>query len=406
VRRKNAIPYLYTFLIISTCIGLVMINRQLPEQFPLQDKFASHWIAAKVWVDDGTSPYDDQVFDETKGLLSDKQYTEPLAQTLRFYEPVFNLILYLPFGFINYELARAIWLLIIEVSVCASILISLKIAGWKVHPIEAILLTLVGLIWYPSLKSILFGDPVSLYVFLILLAVWLVLNHQGTAAGFLLAFTSGLVEVSFFIAVFLIIWRLTRKDSSILFSYLAGIAFMAAISWILFPGWFTNWISALIQLFPGTTILTTPLMRIANLFPGAETPLNYVLHIGVIVYVLLEWFDAFGKTGRIVVWKIALTLCLVYFLNIQSQSAYLFLLLPAVFMILRFISERWKILGRIFSWFLIGVLTSVYWYVFLNRGGWDLVEPSLILLLLPLMVIAGMNWIRWWAIQKPDPAFT
>lgn len=405
VRKKNFRPYIFTFLVISLCIGLLMINQYIAQNFHFQDKFASHWVAAKNWIEDGISPYDQQIKNETVKLLFESEITDPIDTTQSFLEPVFNLLIYLPFGFMQYELARSVYLLILEILVGASILISFKLAGWQIHWIDTSIIIILGLLSYPSVKIVLYGDPSIIYVFSILLACLLSINRNGTAAGFFLAFAFTGSEVSVIPAILLITWHLFLKDPSILISYLAGIGFQFLISWILFPGWFQEWFSVLLELFQEKQIIATPLTRVSGLFTGAELPISIILHALILLFILLEWFGAIGKTGRPFAWKIAMTLVLVYFLNLQSQLVYLFLLTPAILFIMRFFSERWKIFGKIISWFLIIGLNLLIYYVFRIKGSWELSEPSSILLLVPLIAFIGMNWVRWWAVQKPDPYF-
>lgn len=405
MRRRILQPYLLSLLVIVVCVGLVMINLELGRVFPFQDQFASNWIAARDWIDDGTSPYSEVVSSEIKAWLQENGFDTLNPKTLIFSAPAFHLLPYLMFGFLDYSLSRAIWMLIIEIALFVSILICLKISDWKVHPVERGILVLVGLSWYPSVKAILFADPIPIFILCVLLAFWLATKEHGTAAGLLLAFTTMVVEVSILFAIFLIIWRLTRRDNSMLIAYLSGIAFQLVIAWILFPGWFQEWFSIMIQLYPGTSIFSTPLMRFAYLFPGAFGPLITILHLSVLLVLLLEWFGAFGKKGLITVWKGAMTLTLLYLINVQSQPSYLFLLFPGLFLFTRFLSERWKLFGKILSWFLILLLTASIWISFFQKGAWNQVEPSFVLLLMPLVVFLGMHWIRWWALQKPNPIY-
>lgn len=403
MHRKNIVPYLVSLTIALTIIGITVGNYYLANNLQIRDEFAPRWLSARIWIQDGTLPYDDDIVIATNNMLTDRGYSNESLDGLRFTEPAYNLILYLMFGLLEYDIAHAIWLTLIEVAVGASVYFSIKISGWKLHQSEFIILLLLGLLWYPGVKNILVSSSQILFVFMMILAIYLILNEQGTAAGFLMAFVFGTIEVSILVAIFMIVWQLSRRDSSVLWSYVAGLGFLFVISFILFPGWLAEWFRVFLMQFPQLSWFNTPLMRIASALPGAELPLNYGLHIGFAFYLLLEWFGAFGKKGRIIAWKAALTLSVAYLFNFQSQSAYLLLLFPALFMILRFFCERWKIFGRIISWLILISLALGYWIIFKTRGGWYLVEPSMILLSLPLIVLVGLNWIRWWALQRPDP---
>ncbi len=402
MHRKSITPYLLTIAIAIALIGLTIGNFYLSEKVHVRDEFAGRWMAAGLWLNEGLSPYSDEVTVQAQSILEKRGYDTRFVNDVRFIEPAYNLMLYLPLSFLSFNTARAIWLTLIELAIGASIFFSIKLIGWKLRPVEMILLIVFSLLWYPGLKSILFGSPTPINIFIIILAIYLLLNKQDTPAGFLLASVFISIEISLLLTIYLIVWSLSQKRLSVLWSFLAGLAFLGVISLILFPGWFAEWFRVFLIVNPGFSWINTPLMRIAKALPGIETLLLYVLHIGVFLYMLYEWFTVLDKTGKPFVWKTLLTLLLIYLFNTRSQAAYLAILLPALFLIFRFWSQRWRIFGKIAMWVVILSFGIGYWFVFFEKGGWFLPDPSVIILLLPLVVFIGLNWIRWWALSQPD----
>lgn len=402
MRRKSITPYLLTIAIVIALIGLTIGNFYLSEKIHIRDEFAGRWMAAGLWLNEGLSPYSDEVTVQAQRILEEKGYETPSVNDVRFIEPAYNLILYLPLSFFSFNTARAIWLTLIELAIGASIFFSIKLIGWKLHPVELILLIVFSLLWYPGLKSILIGNPTPINIFIIIVAIYLLLNKQDTPAGFLLASVFISIEISLPLTIYLIVWSLSQRRFSVLRSFLAGLTFLWIISLILFPGWIAEWFRVFLIVNPRLSWINSPLMRIANALPGIGTLLLYVLHIGIFLYMFYEWFTVLGKTGRIFVWKTLSTLLLIYLFNTRSQAAYLAILLPALFLIFRFLSERWRIFGKIAMWVVILVFGIGYWFVFYEKGGWFLPDPSIIILMLPLVVFIGLNWIRWWALSLPN----
>ena len=176
---------------------------------------------------------------------------------------------------------------------------------------------------------------------------------------------------------------------------------MVVITMILFPGWIPAWFANYIKIQPNFSWVRTPLMRLADFFPGAKTPMAIILHALVLLVLVIEWYGLSHHDTRGVRYKLMMTFLLLYLVNLKSHGAYLILLLPALFLSFRFLREKWRIFGKIVSWIIYLALVYFYWRRFAGLGKWTLEEPSLIVLLLPLITLIGLQWFRWWATKSP-----
>ena len=402
MKRRNLTPYFLSLLILLFLVGLTVGNLFLAERFQIRDKFAVRYVAAKLWMGKGISPYSLEVSNTASDILSERNYEIENPEDIAILEPVFFIFLYLPLSLLKFDISRAIWLTLIELSIMGTVFLSIKIAGWKIHVVEMILLILFGILFYPGVKSILFGNPLPISVFLFILAIYLIFIKQETSAGIILALSTFSLEIGFIITLFLLIWCLFQKQYMIVLLLLAGVGTFSLVSWLMFGNWTPEWLSVFIRINPGYSWISTPVMRITSAFTGGRVALNYIVHISLVIYMLLEWFGAFGKKARIILWKAFITLVIVYFVNLWSKPEYLYLLIPGLFFILRFLNERWKFVGKIIGWLIILLILIGYWLIFTQKGNWFSVEPSAILLLLPFIVFIGLQWVRWWALKLPD----
>ncbi|HSN94196.1 MAG TPA: glycosyltransferase family 87 protein, partial [Anaerolineaceae bacterium] len=314
---------------------------------------------------------------------------------------VFTLFIYMPLSLLPFLTARAIWMAIVAVSYMVSIFLAFRLSEIKLHPVEAILMTVLLLFWYPSFKLILTASILPPYVALAMLAAYLGLRKEGSAAGIFLIVCFAILPISILLAVFLMIIFASRRDSSLVTVYLVGIAFMFVITMILFPGWIPAWFANYIKIQPDFSWVRTPLMRLAELFPGAQTPVAIILHVLVLLILILEWYGLSRQDLRTVRYKLMLTFLLLYLVNLKSHGAYLNFLLPALFLSFRFLREKWRLFGKIVSWIIYLALIYFYWRRFAGLGTWTVEEPSLIVLLLPLIALIGLQWFRWWATKSP-----
>lgn len=402
MKRRNLTPYFFSLIILLFLVGLTAGNLYLAERFQIRDRYAVRYVAAKLWMGKGISPYSPEVSDTANEILSERNYEIENPEDIAILEPVYFILLYIPLSLLKFDLSRAIWLTLIELSIMATVFLSIKIAGWKIHLAEIILLIIFGILFYPGVKSILYGNPLPISIFLFILAFYLILIKQETSAGIILALSTSSIEIGFIITIFLLIWCLSQKQYLSLFVFLGGIVTLFTISILLFGNWIPEWLSVFIRINPGYSWISTPVMRITSAFKGGRVALNYIVHISLVIYMLLEWFGVFGKKARTYIWKVLLTLVIVYLINLWSRPEYLYFLVPGLFFILRFLNERWRIIGKIIGWILILIILVGYWRIFTQKGDWFSVEPSAILLLLPLIVFIGLQWVRWWALKLPE----
>ena len=400
--RKTA-HYWITLLSIVGVVGLVFLNLNLSEQFAHQDEFAPRWVAAKQWMTEGTSPYDREVFEQTQALWKPYGYTADELSQGHYLDVVWNLFLFLPFSFLPYLVARAIWMTIITLALFFSIWSGFDLAGVRFQPIEKVLIALLITLSYPSFKLILNASVLPLYVFFMIIGTKKALEGRSTAAGIYFLLSFGMFPLSLILAIFFAIWLGSRRDSGFLSIYLAGFAFLLVTSLILFPGWIPEWFANLVQVHPDLSWVDTPLMRMADFFPGAYQPLAISLHVLTLFMLLVEWYGLPESGERQIRWKALLTMNLISFLNPASSAVYLLLAWPGLFLFFNFLDEKWKIGGKIVSWTVFLILLNSFWTDFQKTQNWSSTESTVVSVLLPIIALIGLEWTRWWAMESPKP---
>ncbi|MEA4811082.1 MAG: glycosyltransferase family 87 protein [Anaerolineaceae bacterium] len=401
MRLRNSANLWFPFVMLVTLVGLTFLNLELQQRYKASDDFAPRYAAARLWMQKGFSPYAPEVSEEAKRLQKDHGFTSNQFDQGSFIEPVFYLLVYLPLSFLPFMTARAIWMAVSAVSYLISVYLAFRLAEIKLHLLEAIAMSLLLFVWYPSFKLILTASILPPFIALTLLACYLGLKMEGTAAGVFLFLCFGILPISVPLAVFLMIIFAGQRDSSLLTVYLVGIGFLILISSILFPGWIAAWFANFIKIHPDLSWVRTPLLRLAEFFPGAKMPIAILLHGLVLFAFVFEWYGLRHYQMRNLRFKLMITFLLLYLFNLTSHGAYLIFLLPALFLSFRFLREKWRIFGKITAWVIYLALVFFYWKRFASLGTWTFEEPSLIVLLLPLITLVGLQWFRWWATKSP-----
>ena len=398
--KKNA-NILVPILVILVILGLTLLNVELDQKVVLEDQFAIRWNAARYWMKEGWSPYSDQTQQEAIKLLETNNSLPNGREQGYFLDPAWVVYLFIPISFVPYPIAKAIWMMLTQLSIVASFLLAIKLSGIKMNGIEIFFSCLLGVLFYPLVRASLSASMLPFFIMLTLLAIQLALGGQGSQAGLLLLIAIWFNPVAIFAVVFLLIYLGSKRDNSLAQMLLIGFAFLMVTTLILFPNWIQEWFASLIQLDPGLDWLDTPWMGIARAFPGAYTQVAIGLHLFSFIMLLVEWYGLGGKNDRGVQWKLMLTLIISYFFNLYSDGSLFLFILPALFLFFKYFSEKWPVSGKIMLWIsYIGLIVMSWRLVSDPLDGFPK-EHAVIFLLVPSLIFLGLQYFRWWAIASP-----
>jgi len=398
--KKNA-NILVPILVILVILGLTMLNVELDQKVVLEDQFAIRWNAARYWMKEGWSPYSDETQQEAIKLLETNNSLPNGREQGYFLDPAWVVYLFIPISFVPYPIAKAIWMMLTQLSIVASFLLAIKLSGIKMNGIEIFFSCLLGVLLYPLVRASLSASMLPFFVMLTLLAIQLALGGQGSQAGLLLLIAIWFNPVAIFAVVFLLIYLGSKRDNSLAQMLLIGFAFLMVTTLILFPNWIQEWFASLIRLDPGLDWLDTPWMGIARAFPGAYAQVAIGLHVFSFIMLLVEWYGLGGKNDRGVQWKLMLTLIISYFFNLYSDGSLFLFILPALFLFFKYFSEKWPLSGKIMLWIsYIGLIVMSWRLVSDPLDGFPK-EHAVIFLLVPSLIFLGLQYFRWWAIASP-----
>jgi hypothetical protein len=406
IQRTILLPILVIVLVIAAVLGLAWARGYFLPATLGQPDFALGWSATNAWLIKGISPYDGSVIQNAGKLMnSEMAGGQTLLNDPAYINPLYSLIFFGPFGLIDYGLSRILWLTVIEICFIFFIIMSLKVAGWKVSLWQIGLVILIFLLWYNGARSVLLGQFIIIPILLMVGALWLIQHNQDVGAGFLLALSTAKPDISFLLVLYVTIWSLFTKRYRLFTSILVTTGFLFIISILLLPEWFLQWFRILVVLPADKDLYRTALSLVAQSLPGVKTPLNIVLHASAILFLLIGWVNSLKRDGKLFLWTALLTLVITTLIGYRIDAAYSLALLPALFFVFRVWQERWLSGGYLFSWISLVLILAASWGIVIlsikNNGG----EPTTLFILPPLTVLLGLYWIRWWVIQSPQLPF-
>lgn len=388
---------LVTILFLALSTALVYANLTLTGG----GDFYTHWVASRGFIFDKVDPYSGEVPARVQELVygdSAKAGDEPYILDTPFH----ILLLYFPFSLLSDpQLARALYILILELALLALALLSLRLTDWDAPRYFSVLFLLFCVFNFYSFQAILEASPVLL-LGLIYAGILLALRTgQDEFAGALMAVSLYYWEVGGPF-LFLVAWRAYREGRNRVFAGLGMITFLLlAVSFLIYPNWVIPYLRA------GMNNLRTDFGFSTHdiffhIFPSQNGIYTWIF-IGILVVALgYEWNAALTSDYRRFYWAACLSLAVTPLLGFRSEMEHLSVLVIPLALVFAVVYDRWNRIGDFLTSLMLLIIVLIPWAVFfwaLPRFGE--VTQQIMFLFLPLFTTIGLYWIRWWAIRPP-----
>lgn len=398
---RSALGIVLFLLVICLVIaGLTYANFRFSSLYPGGNDFLARWNGARYWLVKGISPYDEQVSRDTQlkiyGHLADPSKGEDKSH---FVYPLTSMIFFGPFGLLDYPLARALWMTLVELSMFFLAIVAIRLADWKVPLWKTGILIFFSLLWYHSMRTIVLGQFASINALLIALALILIKSKQDFVAGLVLSLSIAKPQMSFLILPYVLFWALSVKRWEVWWGIFSGLIIQLGITLALMPDWLTQMIRQVLD-YPSYTNTGSALSIIANAMPGVSRQVNLFLNVIFIGYLLLEWVLSWRKDVRHFIWTALMTLVITNLVVIRTATTNYLMLLPALFFIFARWEERWNVAGKFFVWLTLIVFGVGEWALFFITVQGNIEQP-IMYLPLPFFCLIGLWWVRWWSFRPP-----
>ncbi len=396
--RPRWLQWLIGMMLLCLLIMLVWSNYRFSLQSPGGNDFLARWTGAHYWLIEGMNPYDDQVSLEAQRMIygrpADPSRGEDIAH---FVYPLPAMLFFAPFGLLPYTTARALWMTIIEICLPILVFLGLRISRWKPGVPTTALLILFSIFWYHGLRSIIVGQFAVIEAVLIGGGLWLIQREADTLAGILLGLTIAKPQMAFLILPYILIWTIRNKRFQIITSLLITMICLITASLLILPDWPLLWLRQLVS-YPSYTDLGSPISILVSWLPTDVTIIEWVLTGALIAYLLLEWILSLNQNEAAFQWTAALTLAVTNLVAFRTATTNFVVLLPGLIFIFSSWAQRWVRGGLAAVWVISLGLMMGLWALFLVTVDGN-IEAPIMYLPLPLIVLVGLVWSRWWILQ-------
>ncbi|MEW5869523.1 MAG: glycosyltransferase family 87 protein [Chloroflexota bacterium] len=381
-------------------MGITRANYQYVLTDTGMNAFLPAWNGTRELLMKGWSPYSDATLQETQKLAYGRPASQGEEQGLFLY-PFYATLIFAPFGlFADFAVARALWMTILELALAGTVGMGINLLGWRLSRWLQMILLVLALVWYFSIRALLDGDAVILSTFFITAAFLAIRTDHDALAGFLWVLASTQGGVMPLVTLFLIVWAVSNQRWSLVMGLLLNAVFLVAVTSLLLPDWAMQWVRQVVA-YTKSAFLLTPGSLLFYWLPGVGRQLGQGLMAVMAGLLVWEWRDAWGKDFRWFLWTAYLTLTVTGLIGMPTSLKNYVVMLPALILVLATWYARWGRLGTFLMIISLMVLSFGIWAISIGAVRSDApleLNPGLFFFF-PIFLLVGLYWVRRWAIR-------
>jgi hypothetical protein len=389
---------------LATLVGLTWANYSYSYQNPGGKDFLSRYVATRVFLLEGDSPYSERATREIHKMMYGRPAKANEDQALFVY-PFYTVYIMAPFALIpDYNMARAVWMTVLEVSLVALLLISLSLCRWKIPVWTLVVLMFFIVFWYHSFRPLINGNPSVLVALIIALGFLAIRARQDGAAGFLLAYATIKPQIMVLLAVYILFWSASQKRWKLFWGFVSSLAFLIATSFLFVPDWLIENLRQILA-YSGYTLPGTPREILLEALPGVGNQLGWALTIIMIAALIVEWRASMHKDFIWFYWTALLTLVATNLIGIPTTTENYLALFPALVLVFAAWDTHWRKLGKWLVTLSVVLLFFGLWWLFLStlQPGDQPTQSPIMFFPFPFFLFFTLYWVRWWVLHPTKP---
>jgi hypothetical protein len=403
LRRTNkAVFIMFCITIILGLLGgLTWVNYRFSSSLKGDNDFLSYWLGTRLFLTEGQSAYSEQTTSQIEIMAYGHQAKEN-EKSLIFTSPLYSLIIYAPFALIpDFNLARSLWMTVLEMAIVGIVFFSIKISEWKSGLAGLLLYSLFAFLWYYSASALISGDVIIITSFFVVMGIWAVKKGEWEYAGVVFAFSTIKPQYAIILIIILLIWSLSVRQYKFAIWFFSSLTFFI-ISTVLFQSdWIIQNLRASVQNL-ATLSIYNPATAFSSLLPGVGTKIGWSLSGVILALIILEWVKVRKPDERKLAWLICLTLVGATFIGLPIETKSFVMLLPLLPMIFTVIDERWHKAGVILNSAFYFILLAGIWLIYFSTKG-NANQTAILFFPAISVLFLLMYWIRNWVMNVIKP---
>ncbi len=391
-KRLLLIIGIFIVLFSLLVFGNLTIVKANPEGYDL----FPHWYATRLYIKDGINPYSDLSVSMINNTIS-TVLNPSEGEVYRYVAPLYAIIFYSPVSLIgDFEIARALWLALLETMVIIIVLLLVQWVNWKRRIATVSLFMVLMLLSWPTVNAIIEGSILIVAFLLFVISATLIHQKHDEAGGLLLAFSTIHPMLFGLGALLVLVWAAFQRRTRIIWWFLGSFVLLIGFSVLLIPDWLFSYVSILTDY-----VGFNPMVSVSSIENQMVDRLLLAKSVAILLLLAFEWIVVKGQGNRRLTWNFALLFLLLPWMarNIPIENTILYT--PGLILALCLFNERWQGKAKFITYFLPCLLFIMVW---LFSGsllpGLSIVLSRIVLFVVqPFMILIFIYWSRWWVLS-------
>jgi len=386
-------------LLLAVVVVLTWGNYQFALNNPGGSDFMPRWLGTRDFLTLGRSPYSQGTTRAIQRFFYGRTALAGEDQQLFVY-PFYSMLVFAPFAWTdNYELARAIWMTTLELSLGGIAFISLVLVEWQPKRKVLIIYLLFAFMWYHAVRPVINGNASVMVALFIVFTLFGVVRGNFVSAGIMLALSTIKPHMVVLFVPFVLWWALSRRELRLIWSFLVSMLLLVGGSLLLDRYWIIDNLRQIIA-YPQYTLPGTPGAIFAGWWPDNGGRIGIWLTAVLALLLLREWLAAYGKDTRWFLWTAGITLVITNLIGIRTATANYIALFPLLPLLFSLWEQRWQRVGRWLVLITMALLFIGIWWLFLATliKAEQPTQHPLLFFPLPIFLFIAFYWMRYWSL--------
>lgn len=396
----NRYWYIFGIVIIAAVGFITWVNYQFVQENQGGNDFLVHWVGTRSMFVDGLSPYGDTVAERIQTLAYGRP-ARPEEHELRVDYPLYSALVFLPYALISdYDLARALWMTTLELSLIGLAILSLNLTRWKISIWLLPFFLIFSIFWYHSLRPLINGNAVILVALFLAAAFVSLRSGKDELAGVFLAISTIKPHLVILPITFVLIWTIASGRWRTLSWMLISLVLLSFGAALFVPDWPLQNLSEILA-YASNNPPGTPGAVFEMWLPATGRQLGWGLSVLLALILLFEWVQVRHKEFHWFLWTGCLTLVVSQWIGIQTDPGNFILLFLPLALVFSMWAERWGRAGKGLIFIVMVLLLVGPWAIFLQTiiyADQPMLHP-IMFFLLPFFLLITLYWVRWWVIR-------
>lgn len=357
---------------------------------PGGNDFLAHYSVWDLYIDEGVNPYSDEAALHTQELIRGRPARQGEDQNRLTY-PFFSILVHGPFTFIDYALARAIYMTLLQAAIIVSVILLLYLLSWKMSVKMNGVLLAWSILHYPESRGIILGQFAPIGFLSIILGLYLLHRKKDLWAGAVMVISTMKPTLVFLLIPFFILWAISEKRWQFIFGLVGTLLVLVLGSLLLLPSWIVDWLERIFA-YPEYTVGQSPIWLLCHeYFPALGKQGELILSVALVLALMIIWWRFFRGIKTVsFYWVIGITLLVSNVIVPRSATTnYVMLLLPIMGLFAattRNFKGGWRLIITLMLISLIG-----HWWLHFSTVVGNQEQP---ILFLPIPIALGI-WLIW-----------